>query len=229
MMPQKWVVKMGLKKHPKYISPSLLSANFANLEADVRVLEKAGADLLHIDVMDGHFVPNITIGPVVLESLKKVTNIPFDTHLMISEPDKYAEDFIKAGSKYLTFHVEALERPMPLIQKIRSLGAKPGLSLRPKTHVKELLPYLKEVDLILVMTVEPGFGGQSFMEEQVSKVQELAALREKHGFTYLISVDGGINVENGKKCVDVGADILVAGSFIFKTNPVNAIQQLRVL
>jgi ribulose-phosphate 3-epimerase len=217
------------KKLPKYISPSLLSANFANLQADVAVVEAAGADFLHIDVMDGHFVPNLTIGPVVLESLKKVAKIPFDTHLMITHPEKYAEEFIKAGSQYLTFHIEASEHPAILISNIKKWGAKPGLSLRPKTHIKELLPYLKDIDLILVMTVEPGFGGQGFMQDQVSKIKELAAIREKHGYTYLISVDGGINAETAKICVEAGADILVAGSFIFKNNPAQAIQQLRTL
>jgi ribulose-phosphate 3-epimerase len=217
------------KKRPKYISPSILSANFANLQADVEIVEKAGADFLHIDVMDGHFVPNLTIGPVVLESLKKVAKIPFDTHLMITDPDKYAEEFIKAGSKYLTFHVEACRNPKALLDKIRNLGAKPGLSLRPATHLKELVPFLKDVDLILVMTVEPGFGGQSFMQDQVSKIKELAQLREKHGFKYIISVDGGINLQTAKICVEAGADVLVAGSFIFKNNPRQAIAELRAL
>lgn len=217
------------KKQAKYISPSILSANFANLQADISLVEKAGADFLHIDVMDGHFVPNLTIGPVVLESLKQVAKVPFDTHLMISNPEKYAEDFIKAGSKYLTFHIEATKSPGILIEKIRSLGAKPGLSLRPATHVKDLVPFLKDIDLVLVMTVEPGFGGQAFMRDQVGKIQELAALKEKHGFEYIISVDGGINLQTARICVDAGADMLVAGSYIFKNNITKAIQDLKVL
>ncbi len=218
-----------IKRLPKYISPSILSANFANLQADVKAVEEAGADMLHIDVMDGHFVPNITIGPVVLSSLKKATKLPFDTHLMITDPEKYAEEFIKAGSQYLTFHIEASKAPVKLIQKIRDLGAKPGLSLKPATHIKDIIPFLSEIDLVLVMTVEPGFGGQSFMADQVDKIKELDELRKKHEFSFLISVDGGINAETAKICVDAGADILVAGSYIFGKDPKLAIKNLRIL
>ncbi|MCB0347748.1 MAG: ribulose-phosphate 3-epimerase [Bdellovibrionales bacterium] len=220
---------LKFKKSPKYISPSILSANFADLQTDIKNVETAGADMLHIDVMDGHFVPNITIGPVVLNSIKNVTKLPLDTHLMITDPDKYAEAFIKAGSQYLTFHIEACKSPGALIEKIKNLGAKPGLSLRPGTHIKDIIPFLPEIDLVLVMTVEPGFGGQSFMADQVNKIKELDALRKTHGFKFLISVDGGINAETAKVCVEAGADILVAGSYVFGNNPASAIKNLRML
>tara|TARA_B100001248_G_C27391864_1_gene462878 strand:- start:1418 stop:2089 length:672 start_codon:yes stop_codon:yes gene_type:complete len=217
------------KRQAKYISPSILSADFTNMKKDLLSCERGGANFIHMDVMDGHFVPNISFGVPVIRSLRAASALPFDTHLMIENPEQYAEAFIDAGSNYLTFHVEASQNPKSLLQFIRSKGAKAGLSLRPSTHLKELIPYLREVDLILVMTVEPGFGGQEFMESQLGKIQELHTLREKHELEFFISVDGGINLQTGRLAVDAGADCLVAGSFVFKNNAVSALQELRNL
>lgn len=211
------------------IAPSILAADFAHLGKDLQACEKAGADYIHIDVMDGHFVPNLTIGIPVVASLKKVCKIPFDTHLMIENPEKYAEAFIKAGSDMLTFHIEATEKPEELIEKIKKLGAKAGVSLRPGTDLEILTPYLKDLDLVLVMTVEPGFGGQSFMTDQVSKIEKLNQIRKEQNLDFMISVDGGISKETGKVCVDAGVDILVAGSYIFKNDIDAAINELRSL
>ncbi|HNX68582.1 MAG TPA: ribulose-phosphate 3-epimerase [Candidatus Omnitrophota bacterium] len=192
------------------LAPSLLSADFSRLAEEIRDVEQAGCDVLHIDVMDGHFVPNISIGPVVVSSLRKITKIPFDVHLMISDPAKYIAEFRKAGADWITIHVEAEKNVRATLQEIRKLGAKAGLSLKPKTPVEAILPYLEELDLILVMSVEPGFGGQAFMPDQMPKV---AALRQK--FKGLISVDGGIDPRNVLQAIAAGADVLVAGSAVF--------------
>jgi ribulose-phosphate 3-epimerase len=209
----------------KLISPSILSADFANLEKELKSVAEAGADWIHVDVMDGHFVPNITIGIPVVESLKKVTSLPLDVHLMIEHPEKYIEAFVKAGSDYLTVHVEALENPRAALQQIRALGAKAGITLRPGTSLDEIKPFLGDVDLVLVMTVEPGFGGQSFMTDQVQKMHELKTLREKNGWHYLIEVDGGVNEKTVSQCKD--ADVLVAGSYVFKNDYKKAIGLLK--
>jgi ribulose-phosphate 3-epimerase len=209
----------------KLISPSILSADFANLERDVKAVTAAGADWIHVDVMDGNFVPNITIGIPVVESLKKVTSLPLDVHLMIERPERYIADFVKAGSDYLTIHIEACAEPRAALAQIRGLGAKAGITLRPSTDLSTIEGLLAEVDLVLVMTVEPGFGGQSFMQDQVAKIQRLKALREKNQWKYLIEVDGGINdktVAHRKE-----ADVLVAGSYIFKNDYRTAIESLR--
>ena len=192
------------------IAPSLLSADFGRLAEEVRDVERAGCDVLHIDVMDGHFVPNLTIGPLVVEALRKVTKLPLDVHLMISEPSRYIAEFRKAGADWITVHVEAEKEVRSVLRMIRDSGAKAGISLRPKTSVETILPYLPELDLILVMSVEPGFGGQSFMPEMMDKIK---VLRPK--FPGLISVDGGIGAGNASQALEVGADILVAGSAIF--------------
>lgn len=192
------------------IAPSILSADFARLGDEVREVEQAGCEMIHVDVMDGHFVPNLTIGPLVVKALRKVTRLPLDVHLMIDEPVKYVEDFAKAGSDWLTIHVEAAEDVRGTLKKIRECGMKCGLSLRPGTPVEELEPYLDELDLVLVMSVEPGFGGQAFMPEQMRKVTWL-----KERFRGEISVDGGVNSETYKTVVDAGATILVAGSAVF--------------
>lgn len=210
----------------KLVAPSILSADFANLEKELKAISAAGADWVHVDVMDGHFVPNLTIGIPVVESLKKVSPMPLDVHLMIEKPERYVEDFVKAGSDYLTIHVEATEKPHEVLRKIRSLGAKAGITLRPGTPLSEIMPYLGEVDLVLVMTVEPGFGGQSFMMDQVEKMKALREERERRGYKYLIEVDGGVNEKTLAYCKD--ADVLVAGSYVFRNDYKKAIESLKV-
>ncbi len=192
------------------IAPSLLSADFGRLAEEVRDVERAGCDALHVDVMDGHFVPNLTIGPLVVAALRKVTRLPLDVHLMISEPFRYIAEFRKAGADWITIHVEAEKDVRGTLQKIRALGAKAGISLKPKTPVDAVKPYLEMLDLILVMSVEPGFGGQAFMFEQMEKI----SLLRKH-FKGLISVDGGIDPVTAPQAVAAGADVLVAGSAVF--------------
>ncbi len=209
----------------KLVAPSILSADFANLEKEIKAISAAGADWVHVDVMDGHFVPNLTIGIPVVESLKKVSRLPLDVHLMIEKPERYIEDFVKAGSDYLTIHVEATEKPHEVLRKIRLLGAKAGITLRPGTPLSEITPYLGEVDLVLVMTVEPGFGGQSFMMDQVEKMKALREERERRGLKYLIEVDGGVNEKTLAYCKD--ADVLVAGSYVFRNDYKNAIESLK--
>jgi ribulose-phosphate 3-epimerase len=210
---------------PQKIAPSLLSADFSNLQAEVQRVTRAGADWLHVDVMDGHFVPNITIGPVVVQSLKKISPLPLDVHLMIENPEFYAEAFCKAGADYLTFHIEATKDPGALIQKIKSLGVRVGITLRPRTALEEILPWVDRVDLVLVMTVEPGFGGQSFMQDQVVKIQRLRQYVDQKQLHALIEVDGGVNDQTVQHCQD--CDVLVAGSFIFQKDAAKAIQALK--
>lgn len=192
------------------IAPSILSADFAKLGEEIREVEQGACDLIHVDVMDGHFVPNLTIGPPVVKSLRKITSLPFDVHLMIDEPIRYVEDFRKAGSDYITIHVEATRQVKETLEKIRTLGAKAGISLRPGTPLASIEPFLNFLDLVLIMTVEPGFGGQSFMPEMMEKVKTL-----RKNFSGLISVDGGINTETAAVTRQAGADILVAGTAIF--------------
>ena len=197
------------------VSPSILSANFAKLENDIKRVEKAGADWLHIDVMDGHFVSNITIGIPVVKSIKKVTNLPLDVHLMISNPENYVEKFVEAGADILTFHVEAMKNVYDirsLIRKIKSLGVKVGISIKPKTPAAAVFQFLYEVDLVLVMTVEPGFGGQDFILDCAEKIKPIRNFAPKD---LIIQVDGGINAETAKICIQNGANSLVAGSYIY--------------
>lgn len=196
------------------VAPSILSADFANLQRDLEAVTAAGADWIHVDVMDGHFVPNLTIGAPVVAALKKVSKIPLDVHLMIENPEKYVPDFIKAGADYLTIHVEATKDPVSLLRKIRSAGVKSGITLRPGTPLSLVEPLLGECDLVLVMTVEPGFGGQSFMADQIPKITRLRELIRQSGAKTLIEVDGGINAETARQCVD--ADVFVAGNYVFK-------------
>lgn len=207
------------------IAPSILSADFAKLGEEIRAIEKAGADWIHVDVMDGHFVPNLTIGAPVVKSLRPVTNLPLDVHLMIDEPERYVEDFAKAGATYLTIHVEATTKVEATLKQIRTLGMKPGITLRPGTPVESVFPFLKLVDLILVMTVEPGFGGQSFMHDQVAKLSALRAELKRIGHTALLEVDGGVTDETAKLLAE--ADVLVAGSYVFKKNYAEAIRALK--
>lgn len=209
----------------KLVAPSILSADFANLEREVKAVAEAGADWIHVDVMDGRFVPNITIGIPVVKSLKKVSPLPLDVHLMIEEPERYIEDFIKAGSDYLTIHVESTKDPVAVLRRIRELGAKPGITLRPGTPVEKVLPLLPLCDLVLVMTVEPGFGGQSFMQDQVAKITKFREVIQKEKLQCLIEVDGGINEETAKICHE--ADVFVAGSFVFGRDYASAISALK--
>ncbi len=208
------------------ISPSILSADFANLERDIKKVENAGADWLHIDVMDGHFVPNITIGVPVTASIKKVSSIPLDVHLMIENPEKYIEPFAKAGADIITFHYEAAkEKTSDIIKLIHSFNIKAGLSIKPKTGPEEIQKYLPELDMVLIMTVEPGFGGQKFMPECAEKIP---VIREKSPENLIIQVDGGINAETAKVCTQYGANSLVAGNYIYKSeNTEKAILSLR--
>ncbi len=209
------------------ISPSILSADFANLERDIKKVEDCGADWVHVDVMDGHFVPNITIGVPVVKSLKKITNLLLDVHLMIENPDKYVEPFAKSGADILTFHYEAVKENdiVNLITKIKSFGIKAGISIKPKTRPDVLLPYLDIVDMVLVMTVEPGFGGQSFMSDCTEKIK---FIRQNAPEDLIIQVDGGINAQTGNICKDFGANSLVAGSYIYGASDIKqAIDSLK--
>lgn len=210
------------------VSPSILSADFANLERDIKKVENAGADWIHVDVMDGHFVPNITIGIPVVSSLRKVTNLLLDVHLMIENPEKYVEAFAKAGADIITFHYEAIKdktKTIELIRKIKSLGKKVGMSIKPKTSPNDILEFLSELDLLLVMTVEPGFGGQKFMQDCADKIP---IIKENSPDGLIIQVDGGINEQTAKICTELGACSLVAGSYIYKAENVEqAIKSLK--
>ena len=193
------------------VAPSLLSADFSKLGEEVRVVEDAGADWLHVDVMDGHFVPNITIGPVVVKAIKQNARVPLDVHLMISDPAKYVKDFADAGSDIITFHVEAVESPEDVIKRIRVCGKKAGISVKPNTPISAIRDYLNLVDMVLIMTVEPGFGGQKFMADVVPKIKELRSFYKGD-----IEVDGGITSENSGDVIRAGANILVAGTAVFR-------------
>lgn len=208
-----------------HIAPSILSADFACLKDEIRKVESAGADMLHIDVMDGHFVPNITIGPAVVADIKKVTRLPLDVHLMIEEPFRYAERFIDSGADLITVHVEAITAAQikKEIKSIKQKKVRPGISLNPKTPLKRIEGFLKYVDFVLVMTVNPGFGGQEFIKEVLPKIKSLRGL-----FSGDIAVDGGINDKTAQYVIDAGANILVAGSYIFKAPDVKqAIERIR--
>lgn len=200
------------------IAPSILSADFANLERDVRDIEKNGADWVHVDVMDGLFVPNITIGIPVVKALRPVTSLPLDVHLMIEKPIRYVEDFVKAGADLVTIHVEAdqPQNTLEALDKIHALGCKAGIVLKPKTPAEAAIPYLAKCDLVLVMTVEPGFGGQKFMAEQMEKIRTLRALLQEANPDCLIEVDGGVDSRTCEICKQAGTDVLVAGSAYFK-------------
>ena len=215
-----------MSKH--LIAPSILSANFSNLQKDISMVECAGADWLHIDVMDGHFVPNITIGPLVVKAIRPLSKLFFDVHLMISEPERYWENFVKNGADLIVFHEEVVCDKIQLIKDIKAKNVKVGISIKPKTPVEKILEYLPLLDVVLVMTVEPGFGGQSFMEDMLPKISSLRKIIDDNKYNCLIEVDGGINVKTAKQCLEYGADALVSGNSIFAAeDPAVALKDLK--
>ena len=202
------------------IAPSLLAANFANLQEEIQKVTQGGAHWLHYDVMDGHFVPNISFGYSILKDIKAITNLYLDVHLMISEPKKYVDEFIDSGASLVVFHLEAMDDEKAtneLLQYIKSKGRDVGLSIKPTTPVELLIPFLSQLDVVLVMSVEPGFGGQKFDPDAVDKIKKLHTYRQVHGYQYLIEVDGGINATTANPCKEAGVDVLVAGSSVFHT------------
>ncbi|MEF8879594.1 MAG: ribulose-phosphate 3-epimerase [Candidatus Thermoplasmatota archaeon] len=199
------------------VAPSILSADFSKLGEEIKAIEKAEADWVHIDVMDGHFVPNITIGPAVISKIRNTTDLFFDVHLMIEDPNRYIENFVDAGADLITFHVEAVENPSSIIKKIKEFGCKAGVSLNPDTPAEEIEDLLPLVDLVLVMTVHPGFGGQSFITDVLSKIKKVRELIDTSDREIILEVDGGVNDKNSVKLREYGVDVLVAGSFIFKS------------
>ena len=201
----------------KKIAPSILSADFSRLADEVKEVEKAGADVIHVDVMDGHFVPNITIGPLVVQGLKKLTSLPLDVHLMIENPERYIEAFARAGGDWITIHAEVCSRLKGVIKKIRQLNARPGIVLKPATPLKTLYPILEDIDLVLIMSVNPGFGGQSFIPSTLKKIERFRKMVDQNGYPLEIEVDGGVKVENIREVSMAGADIFVVGTGIFKT------------
>jgi len=201
----------------KKIAPSVLSADFSRLADEVEEVEKAGADVIHVDVMDGHFVPNITIGPLVVQGLKKLTSLPLDVHLMIENPERYVDDFIQAGGNWITVHAEVCPHIKRVIKKVRRLNARPGMVLKPATPLKTLFPVLDEIDLVLIMSVNPGFGGQSFIPSTLKKIERLRKIVDQNRYPLEIEVDGGVKVENIRDVSMAGADIFVVGTGIFKT------------
>jgi len=219
---------MGPKKKPVLIAPSILAANFGELANQIAAVEKAGADFIHCDVMDGHFVPNISFGAGVVKTVHGLTRLPLDTHLMIENPDFFIEEFQKAGTTYLTVHVEVCRHLQRTIAAIRRLGMKPGVCLKPATPLSTLGKILSEVDLVFVMSVDPGFGGQKFLPQSFQKIRDLKEIISSRGLKAIIEVDGGIDKDNAGMLVDAGADVLVSGTAIFGSKDIpKAIHDLR--
>nr|WP_289037312.1 ribulose-phosphate 3-epimerase [uncultured Allobacillus sp.] len=209
------------------IAPSILSADFAKLGEEIKEVESA-VDYIHIDVMDGHFVPNITIGPLIVDAIRPVTDLPLDVHLMIENPEHYIQAFVDAGADIITVHQEACPHLHRVVQQIKQAGVKAGVVINPATPVESIEYVLEDVDLVLVMTVNPGFGGQSFIPSGLNKIKQLFDLRSEHGYSYEIEVDGGVNQDTAKQCIDAGADVLVAGSAIYnKENRIEAIKAIK--
>ena len=200
------------------ISPSILSADFSQLGTEIKRLEEGGADMIHVDVMDGHFVPNLTIGPPVIKALRKQCSLKFDVHLMISPVHKYIESYADAGADIITIHPEATDNLEASILKIKQLNKKVGVSLNPESKIDLILDFLDKIDLVLIMSVNPGFGGQKFMPEVLEKIKKLKKIQDERNLNFDIEIDGGINFENYKKAIDAGANILVSGTTIFKSN-----------
>ena len=211
------------------ISPSILSADFSQLGNEIKRLEEGGADMIHVDVMDGHFVPNLTIGPPVIKSLRQFTRLPFDVHLMISPVHKYIQDYADAGADIITIHPEATENLKESIDHIKKLNKKVGLSLNPKTKINVVTNFLDEIDLVLIMSVNPGFGGQKFMPEVLNKIKDLKKIRKEKNLDFDIEVDGGINFDNNKLVIEAGANILVSGTAVFKNNKGNIKKNIDLL
>jgi ribulose-phosphate 3-epimerase len=222
---------MTVSKNQKkfYLAPSILSANFARLGEEVEAVEAAGADWIHVDVMDGHFVPNLTLGPLVVEAIRPLTKLPIDCHLMVSEPEKWIDPFAQAGVNSITIHVEATQHLNRALHQIREAGCRVGVTLNPATPLILLEEVLNQVDLVLIMSVNPGFGGQKFIESSLSKIERLAKMREQSGSSFLIEVDGGVNTGMIRKLRDAGAEVFVAGSAVFSSgDPKKALAELRL-
>ena len=209
------------------IAPSILSADFSKLGEEIKDVEAGGADYIHVDVMDGHFVPNITIGPLIVEAIKPITSLPLDVHLMIKNPDAYIQSFANAGASIISVHQETTQHLHGTIQLIKGLGIKAGVVINPATPAEMIKEVLPDIDLVLVMTVNPGFGGQSFIQHTLHKIEQIAKWRKEYNLTFEIEVDGGVNIDTAKLCTDAGADVLVAGSAIFnQTNRKQAIEDI---
>jgi ribulose-phosphate 3-epimerase len=211
------------------ISPSILSADFSQLGNEIKRLEEGGADMIHVDVMDGHFVPNLTIGPPVIKALREYTKLPFDVHLMISPVHKYIKDYADAGADIITIHPEATDNLKESINHIKKLGKKIGVSLNPETKINLITDMLSEIDLVLIMSVNPGFGGQKFMPQVLDKIKDLKKIRDQRNLIFDIEIDGGINFDNNKLAIEAGANILVSGTTVFKDNNGNIKNNIALL
>ena len=211
------------------ISPSILSADFSQLGSEIKRLEDGGADMIHVDVMDGHFVPNLTIGPPIIKALRKYTKLPFDVHLMISPVHKYIQDYSDAGANIITIHPEATDNLKDSINLIKKLNKRVGVSLNPETKIDLITNYLNEIDLVLIMSVNPGFGGQKFMPKVLDKIKKLRKIEKEKNLNFDIEIDGGINFDNNKLAIEAGANILVSGTTIFKNNNGNIKKNIDLL